>query len=268
MSDSESSFLTVIESYLVTSAPEIFIFNYCSEVDIRFFFPIFFKNRATSSRPKSITIMTKGGSRNTMKPNLGVGATCKVQFRHLHPRKVKEDKFMNMNHKDNIEGLLAMRADAKKINRIERRCVIFRHPLLDDSTELHSAATFVHVLTPGHPEHFFSRDDVTTVAATENNENIEENAVVDAVECTEDGADGVELPIGFHHSTSRREDIDLFRSMGLDVDDDDDPVPENVPEPTTNQTPAQRSDGLKENQSWGWSGIDTRKDFFRTTAKV
>ena len=209
-----------------------------------------FKNRAASSRPKSMTMTTKGTSRNTITRNLGTGATCKAQFRHLHPRKVKEEKFLNENHKDTVEGLVAMRADVKKINRIERRCVIFRHPLLDDGTELCSAATFVHVLKLGHPEHFFSRDDTTTVAATTNNKNTEDNNVVAAEERAVDGDDCVELPIGFHHSASRREDIELFRSMGLDVDDDDDPAPENVPEPTTTQTPAQRPDGLKEDQSW------------------
>ena len=39
--------------------------------------------------------------------------------------------------------------------------------------------------------------------------------------------------------------------MGLGVDDDNDPAPENTPGP----------DGatLPNNQTWGWDGIDTKK---------
>ena len=48
-----------------------------------------------------------------------------------------------------------------------------------------------------------------------------------------------------------------------DVDDDNDPLPENVP---TEQEETNSSAGLKENQTWGFSGIDYRKaaGFFKS----
>ena len=69
--------------------------------------------------------MMKGLRRNEMKANLGVGAICKVQFRYLNPRKVKENKFLNKNHKNKVEVLLVMYMSLMKINCAERRYVMF-----------------------------------------------------------------------------------------------------------------------------------------------
>lgn len=47
----------------------------------------------------------------------------------------------------------------------------------------------------------------------------------------------------------------MVRNQGFDVDDDNEPVPENIPSP---DAPAPVNNGLYEGQSWGWDGIDCR----------
>ena len=53
-----------------------------------------------------------------------------------------------------------------------------------------------------------------------------------------------------------------MRAMGADVDNDNQPAPENIPAPGTNTTTSvtgARDDGFLEGQEWGWSGIDNQK---------
>ena len=49
----------------------------------------------------------------------------------------------------------------------------------------------------------------------------------------------------------------MVRNQGVDVDDDNEPVPENIPSP---DTPLPDDHGLYEGQSWGWDGIDRRSN--------
>jgi hypothetical protein len=52
------------------------------------------------------------------------------------------------------------------------------------------------------------------------------------------------------------EDIALIRAMGFEVDDDNEPAPENIPPP---DMPLFMIGGdLHEGQEWGWDGIDQR----------
>lgn len=55
---------------------------------------------------------------------------------------------------------------------------------------------------------------------------------------------------------SRTEDIALVRNQGLDVDDDNEPALENIPDPSQ---AARNPNELYEGQTWGWKGIDQRK---------
>ena len=53
------------------------------------------------------------------------------------------------------------------------------------------------------------------------------------------------------------EDITRVRAEGFEVDDDNDPAPENVP--GLFDVPPVVNGGLFEGQSWGWDGIDHRQ---------
>ena len=51
----------------------------------------------------------------------------------------------------------------------------------------------------------------------------------------------------------------MLRGMGLDVDDDNEPSPENVPVDPSLPTVTSDKNYVYEGLGWGWSGIDHRK---------
>ena len=206
-----------------------------------------------------------------MKPNLGAGVQCKVRRRNLRPRKLKEEKFLNANHKGSTIGLLAMRAEVKKIDRIERQCVIFRNSHLDDSQELCAAVTFAHAAMPGHPGCYFPSSEIIELRPT-TKENTFSISNIRSSSANE--SNSVELLLGYEHNTSQNKDTLLFCAMGFGTDDDNNLVPENMPDPVSAATnddaliSNRRTDGLKDDQSQGWSGADSQKDFFKNLLKA
>jgi hypothetical protein len=218
-------------------------------------------------------------SRNKIKTNLGSGALCKVIYNFLHPKKLMDETFINHVKKDHVHNLIALRVETKKIKGRERACIVFRHESVLENKELYACIPYVHVTTPGPPEHFFNvpndsgnlSADLNAEASVAAADNTNEAQVV-----VEEAFEGVELPTNaIHHRSTNREDINYFRDLGLDVDDDNEPVPENVPppvEPQAETTPATTNDvnGLKPGQSWGWSGLDPRKasGFCRSQPKI
>ena len=68
--------------------------------------------------------------------------------------------------------------------------------------------------------------------------------------------DSVEIGEDIFQSGNRAEDITNARGQGFEVDDDNDPAPEDVPD-ASDAAPAAH-DNLYEGQSWGWDGIDRR----------
>ncbi len=67
-----------------------------------------------------------------------------------------------------------------------------------------------------------------------------------------------ELPDNLHNLTSSSEDVIYIPGLGLTVDDDNDPVPKNLPgQGHCDSTPSNNL--LREGQEWGWNGFDERK---------
>ena len=174
------------------------------------------------------------------------------------------DTFVNNNPKDQVVGSLAMRVETKTINRHEKRCVMCRHPYFDDVQESCYAFTFAHAIVASYPDHCFQ------VEETVRPESEQESTVTSSLEKEtnqEDIDSGVELHDGLRYVSSRREDADLHRSIGLDTDDGNEPVPKSAPDAVppaqTSATLATSADGLKEDQSGGSPGVDGRKNHFK-----
>jgi len=55
----------------------------------------------------------------------------------------------------------------------------------------------------------------------------------------------------FHPSGNQAKDIAMVCNQGLDVDDDDEPSPKNIPTPLDKEP----NNGLYADQSWGWDGM-------------
>ena len=65
----------------------------------------------------------------------------------------------------------------------------------------------------------------------------------------------VEIGEDIFRAGNRAEDIAIVRGQGFEVDDDNEPAPENVPAIWDERRP---DSDLYEGQSWGWDGIDRR----------
>ena len=182
---------------------------------------------------------------------LGAGAKCSVLIKFLHPSKLVKETLTNPRHNERLDDLIAIREERKKVNRKDQVVVAFRHCKFDNQ-ELHCVKRFVKVVNEGHPDHFFNE---TSSNDSENEDNIEAtNQTANGIEEQQ----GIPLPNDLTHFGNRREDIATIRGLGLMVDDDNDPAPENIP-PADDPVVSGATNDLKEGQSWGWNGFDERK---------
>jgi len=116
---------------------------------------------------------------------------------------------------------------------------------------LYCAKQYTVVLEEGPPKHFFGASNPV--------ENSEAEAVAgeDAA-----GEDLAQKPIdqSIFHLGNCNKDIALVCAQGLEVHDDNEPAPENVPEEEEAAGGGSTSGLVDEHgQKWGWDGIDERK---------
>ena len=82
---------------------------------------------------------------------------------------------------------------------------------------------------------------------------------------------GDEISQNILQTGNRSEDIMMVRAQGLDVDDDNEPLPENIPTTTTNDSndaSAANANPEHETVGWGWSGIDHRCQINTTNVRA
>ena len=145
----------------------------------------------------------------------GIGAVCTVLKRFLHSRPDIVNKYPNSVFSDCLNNLLAIRKEKKTVNRKEQWCIIFRH---DDfpNKEIYCVERYCKVLKEGPTGQFFALDNADlapTIAEEEPETGLIETPTT--------------IPGG-----NVNDDIVRIRMQGLEVDDDNDPAPENIPTAT------------------------------------
>ena len=179
------------------------------------------------------------------KKTLGVGAVCTVFTRYMHPEKTITNKYPNRLHNDVMEGLLVIRKEKKVVNRVEKEVVVFRHDAFEN-VELHTVVRWAKVKEEGPAEQFFAR-----VPALEPAETSQE------IISGENG--GEQIPDHVYHLSGQAEDIAHVRGLGFEVDDDNDPAPENIPGASVaNNTPSNEPDNVTATPE-NWEGVCPRK---------
>ena len=166
----------------------------------------------------AIFLLTK--KYGTKKKRNGVGATCVVPLKYLYPAKTIDDKFPNRTRQDKLEGLVVLRKEIVRVNRKEQDCLIFSHENFE-GIELHCVKRWAKVLAEGSPDHFFTAPEPAS-------ETVEEELGMAEISVRD-------LPNEVFNAQNRAEDIANIRGMGLDVDDHNDPAPENIPNPQDQQ---------------------------------
>ena len=159
----------------------------------------------------------------------GVGSICEVLIKYLHSRPVVVAKYPNAAASQRLGGLLCIRQETKSVNHKQVMCYVFRHDQFEDH-ELHCLRRWSKVTTEGNPDHFFPLD------------------TLEAVSNEQEGAAELEVPAleGLAY------DIQRLRAEGYDVDDDNEPAPENTPTEAASGDHAIYDD-------WGFSGICQRR---------
>jgi Transposase IS4 len=173
------------------------------------------------------------------KKTMGRGAIVSCLAKLLHPSGIIRSRFPNMNKGKKLEKLLVLRQERKVVNRIERDVLVVQSDefmLRDDAfIELYAVAKFFRIETEGPPEGFFTQQPLqqdATVETTNEGEALPEEVIT-----------------AINNSTVTRctqEDIDNVRGV-VEIDDDNDPAPENVPNAVDN------SDCVY-SENWGHAG--------------
>ena len=189
---------------------------------------------------KSHTLCSKKKTKNgeNGKKKMGVGAVCQASVKFMHPSKLMRDKFINITAQLKIDGLLALRQELKLVSRKHQMCVVFRHDYWPNK-EVHCCKRWATALNERDASKYFDRP-LTLPNEDEDNGDTNPNL--------EDEGEDIEERF-FQLSGTNAEDVAHVRSLGLGVDDDNQPAPENVP------TDAPTEDT---NQTWGWDGVDHR----------
>ena len=160
----------------------------------------------------------------------GVGSVCEVLLRNLHSRPVVAAKFPNALASQRLDGLVCIREEMKTVNHKQVMCFVFRHDLFDND-ELHCLRRWSKVKREGNPEHFFAEDML-----------IEESS-------EQAGVGELEIPT----LEGNQYDVARLQAEGYEIDDDNEPAPENAP------TAAPSNTGGVSYGDWGFSGICQRR---------
>ena len=66
-------------------------------------------------------------SRTNQLKQLGVGASCTVRLRFLHPKNNVKEVIQNQTATQQLNGLIVESREMKSIRREDKECIIFRH---------------------------------------------------------------------------------------------------------------------------------------------
>jgi hypothetical protein len=160
----------------------------------------------------------------------GIGAQCSVLKRFLHPRTIVDAKYPNTTQSERLESLLVTRREVKRVNNKDQWCIIFRHDDFDN-IEVYATERYCKVTHEGPAESYFE------VLVPGGETAVEESHVP--------------IPV---LTNNRSEDIAAMHAQNFDIDDDNEPAPENIPSPA--DEPEQPTSIYKE---WGSTGVDHRR---------
>ena len=211
----------------------------------------------------------------TMAPclRLGVGASCTVKLRFLHPKDKVNEKVPNQSASQSISGLIVQSKAEKSIQKAVKSCVVFHHE--DFGGQLIWALPwYVTVDVQGPEESFFAKEpqQPTTRAAgdahsavppsgtAEDNTNRQNEATTTGTTTAPE-----DLPTVIQDLMERGvgamdiEEIGVASAAAPMVDDDNKPAPEN--RPSNGETVDDIFSG------WMHSGICERKALISRNAK-
>ena len=172
---------------------------------------------------------------------LGEGARCSVLVKYLRPSKAVADAIVNPTAGQRVDDLIAVKREMTTRRGKNFYSIFFRSESIP-GVLLHSAERWTTGLEQGPGHLLWDADGAAAPSPGGPNLNLVNKQ-------------GEEIAKFIFNAQNRAEDIALVRNMGFEVDDDNDPAPENVP---AANAPRPNGAALYEGQECGWDGIDRR----------
>ena len=118
------------------------------------------------------------------KKELGIGAVCDVLKRFLHPRAKVCERYPNTTSQERLRDLLVIRREIKKVNKQDKRCIVFRHSDFEN-VEIYCAERYARVLTEGSEADFFNATTIEAEVTEEAREDHQESQLVPQLATTD-----------------------------------------------------------------------------------
>jgi hypothetical protein len=149
----------------------------------------------------------------------GVGARCDILLKYLHPQVLINSKIPKpgWTHKQELTDCVIVSREARNIDRKGRIFIVVKHSTFGESL-VYCAERYAKVKVEGEPDGFFGKKTDLPIIANAPTFSVNDT---DKPICTS--------VIDKMGRSTRSEDIALARSQGLDVDDNNEPAPENIP---------------------------------------
>ena len=150
----------------------------------------------------------------------GKGATISCLIKFIHPSQLIRNKYLNPASGKRLEDCITVRPEVKQINRKDQLAIVIHHDNFKEADretlqELYAVKKHFTIQAEGDPGFFF--DVPVVVDAQEQPQEQLLPAVVD------------DDLMGENHGG--QQDLTITLTGILDIDDDNEPVPENIPAP-------------------------------------
>ena len=173
----------------------------------------------------------------------GKGATVSCLIKFLHPSQLIRNTYPNPENGQRLEGCLTIRQEVKKINCKDQLAIVVKHDdfvgMDKEPQELYAVKKHFSIQVEGDPDFFFN----VSLVQEDGEEELDQQEVLPA-------AVNDEL-MGQNHS--RQNDLVVALTGLMDVDDNNEPVPENILVPPAPPPPSVLS------QEWGHDGFFLQK---------
>ena len=174
----------------------------------------------------------------------GKDATVSVVLRFIHPSASVRRVYPNRGHNDRLENCTVLRQEERTINRKRQRAIVMTHESFPEE-ELYVVEKYAKVTQEGPPEFFFGQAD--------NAEPTHDAGGAGDAPAPEENVDIPSVLFG----SFQADDPDVLRAVNdgiVGLDDDNLPVPENVPVPN-----ATNDEECVYSPAWGHDGICFRR---------
>ena len=175
---------------------------------------------------------------------LGISAKVSISVSRLHPKNLISKAYVNYTKTDKAEGLVVVSEGPKSICQEEKVIVVFRHPPKGDlmeEFECWAIHHFAHITEEGNEEDVFTSlsdggsNNSGGVGVAQPNPNITQNPTQHNPEDAQTNETAPTEVVQLFESNSSTLDSDdanlVWQILPGMVDDDNQPLPENIPTP-------------------------------------